>query len=164
MLWIDLKALNIESNCLNNIITAFESLRNREELSDDQGYALTVLTDKFVTCALSSERVESKFGMGIGEEAVTIAKEVNWHNHSKSCKKKLAGGQCRFDFPKYPLPQTEFIDANKTYKEGEKLGEERKKEILRKVRKVLLEEINGKIVLSQTVKKIMKDKKKRRNN
>ena len=161
VLWIDLKAVKIHSNYREHLLVAFEKLRNRQTLSKDEGQALAVFTDMFVTCSRDPKRIEKRFKTGLGEEAVKIANEVNWHSHSQSCRKKSGEGQCRFNFPKYPLPYTEFVDGNKVYEEGEKLSEERRNEIIKKVEKVLIVQENGKSVVSPTVKKILEKKTER---
>ena len=40
----------------------------------------------------------------VGEEVVRIAKEVNQHHHTKTCKKHSP--KCRFRYPKYPVWKT----------------------------------------------------------
>lgn len=159
--WIDLKAVKIHSNYREHLLVAFEKLRNRQTLSKDEGQALAVFTDMFVTCSRDPKRIEKRFKTGLGKEAVKIANEVNWHSHSQSCRKKSGEGQCRFNFPKYPLPYTEFVDGNKVYEEGEKLSEERRNEIIKKVKKVLIVQEKGKSVVSPTVKKILEEKTER---
>merc|ERR1740128_726246 len=130
--------------------SAFKTMSERQPVTAEEKKALEQFTDEFVTC--------SKNPQVAGKKAVRIAKEVNWHGHSQSCRKKSAQGKCRFNFPKYPLQKTEFIDANKEYEEGEKLTEKRRTNILKRVRKVLLEEVNGKMVVSKAVEKIMEEK------
>ena len=117
---------------------AFLNLRNRQPLDESESEALERFTDMFATCSLDPKVA--------GEEAVKIAKEVNWHGHSKSCRKKTIEGKCRFNFPRFPMASTTFIDINKKLEEGEKISEERRVEILGKVLNVLVEEENGKVL------------------
>ena len=151
MFWIDLKNVQVPHVRQEHLLGAFETLRRRVAVGEQEQEALERFTRKFVTCSLDPEKV--------GEEAVKIAKEVNWHGHSQSCRKNSAGGKCRFNFPKYPLPHPVFVDANKVFKEGERLSDERRNYILKKVMSVLVELENGKMVVSKTVKRIMEEKK-----
>ena len=83
-----------------------------------------------------------------GEEAVKIAEETNWHGHSKSCKK---GGArlCRWKFPRFPLARTIFVDANRDDSEEWKMEASVRDEILDRVMRVLVEEKDGRTVLSR---------------
>ena len=163
VLWVDLKEIKFEDyggqgrmlpdaaqTTWNSYLrNAFLNLRNRQPLDESESEALERFTDMFATCSLDPKVA--------GEEAVKIAKEVNWHGHSKSCRKKTIERKCRFNFPRFPMASTTFIDINKKLEEGEKISEERRVEILRKVLNVLVEEENGK-VLSKAVKEIMEKK------
>ena len=148
--WVDLKNVKVDGMEQGDLQSAFKTMSERQPVTAEEKKALEQFTDEFVTC--------SKNPQVAGKKAVKIAKEVNWHGHSQSCRKKSAQGKCRFNFPKYPLQKTEFIDANKEYEEGEKLTEKRRTNILKRVRKVLLEEVNGKMVVSKAVEKIMEEK------
>ena len=79
VLWLDTKELKIEG--VNNLVLreAYNRLRHSQALEDEELRALERFTDTFVTCTRCA-------GM-VGEEAVRIAEETNWHGHSKSCKK-----------------------------------------------------------------------------
>jgi hypothetical protein len=89
----------------------------------------------------------------VGEEAVAIAEEVNWHSHSKSCFK---GGRntCRWKFPKFPLARTIFIDSNREDKPP-RLDPQDRQNILNAVMRVLVEDQNGQKKISYNVIKIM---------
>ena len=159
VLWVDLKEIKFPgvSECdratwNDRLCNAFLLLRLRQPLDQFEVEALELFTDMFVTCSLDPEVA--------GEEAVKIAKEVNWHGHSKSCRKKTIEGKCRFNYPRFPLATTTFIDINRKLELEEKVGEKRKVEILQKVAKALVDEENGKEVVSMAVKKIMEEKTK----
>ena len=149
VLWLDTKELKIEG--VNNLVLreAYNRLRHSQALEEEELRALERFTDTFVTCTRCA-------GM-VGEEAVRIAEETNWHGHSKSCKK---GGRrtCRWKFPRFPLARTIFVDANRDDKEEVKSKAEDREDILDRVTKVLVEEKGGKMVLSNRVKQIMLSK------
>ena len=149
VLWLDTKELKIEG--VNNLVLreAYNRLRHSQALEEEELRALERFTDTFVTCTRCA-------GM-VGEEAVRIAEETNWHGHSKSCKK---GGRrtCRWKFPRFPLARTIFVDANRDDKEKVKSKAEDREDILDRVTKVLVEEKGGKMVLSNRVKQIMVSK------
>ena len=103
---------------VNNSVlqAAYRKLRKSEELEGYERRALEKFTDTFVTCTRCISVA--------GAEAVRIAEEVNWHSHSKSCKK---GGRktCRWHFPRFPLAKTIFVDANKEDRGGKMDTKER---------------------------------------
>ena len=108
--------------------------------------AIQKFTDMSTTCTRSTTVA--------GKEAVQIAEEVNWHSHSKSCRKE--GSQCRWKFPRFPLAKTKFIDVNRLVNEEEyRMSTEEREDILRRVMAVLVEEKHGKTVLSDDVLRIM---------
>ena len=82
-----------------------------------------------------------------------IAKLVNEHGHSKSCKKR--GPKCRWKYHKFPLPETVFVDANREVPEEEKLKSEEIVRILERVKALLIKEENGKEEVSEKVTEIM---------
>ena len=79
---------------------AFKNLRSDTKLNDTEKEALRTFTDMFITCTLNSKKV--------GQRVANIAKEVNKHHCTKSCRKYET--KCRFDFPKLPLKETLIID------------------------------------------------------
>ncbi len=68
--------------------------------------------------------------------------------------------QCRWLFPRFPLGETTFIDITKEIPDDEKLPEADRVLILERVTNVLVEEENGKMVVSRKVKDIMSQFKK----
>ena len=124
---------------------AYRKLRKSEELEGYERRALEMFTDAFVTCTRCISVA--------GKEAVRIAEEVNWHSHSKSCKK---GGRrsCRWKFPRFPIAKTIFVDANREDRGGRMDAKERD-DILDRVMEVLTEDCGNQKVLSKKVMKIM---------
>ena len=129
------------------LIDAYDKLRKNEKLNMAEGRALEIFADKFCTCSLNSKEV--------GEKVAKIAKLVNEHGHSKSCKKTHP--KCRWRFPKFPLPKTTFIDANREVPEEEKHKPEYIESTLKRVKNVLIEDRNGKEEISQKVLDIMQE-------
>ena len=142
----EIESTTIRINSKTLLVDTYEKLRKREKLSNPQTKALEKFTDKFCTCTLCPELV--------GKRAVQIAKQVNTHGHSKSCKKSKP--KCRWRYPKFPLHETVFIDKEREWKEEEKLTDEKRNYILKKVKDVLVEENDGKEVMSMRVSEIMK--------
>ena len=146
VLWLDLKELKIKGVNNTDLQEAYKKLRHSQPLEEEHLRALEMFTDTFVTC--------TRCVSVAGEEAVKIAEECNWHGHSESCKK--GGGRlCRWKFPRYPLARTIFVDANRDDSEEWKMEAKVRDEILDRVMRVLVEEKEGKKVLSETVEKIM---------
>ena len=99
-LWLDIKdieKLPIFSG--NHLSKGFEKLREDVKLNDMEKEAISNFTNLFITC--STNPIFNK-------KAVEIAKEVNYHHCTRSCKKYE--DKCRFDFPRFPLKHTLVID------------------------------------------------------
>ena len=144
--WVDLKEVKVEGVGDTVLKDAFVKLRLRNALNEEEVEAVEKFTDMFTTCTRCTTVA--------GEEAVRIAEEVNWHGHSKSCRK--AGPQCRWNFPRFPLAKTKFIDVNREVHEEEyRMPKEKREEILRRVMGVLVDEEGGKMILSKNVERIM---------
>ena len=77
---------------LRGISEAFKKLKNDIPLNDLELKALTNMIDEFTTVSLH--------GKTVGEDVQKIAKEVNIHHHTRTCKKY--DETCRFKFPRYP--------------------------------------------------------------
>jgi hypothetical protein len=88
VLWLDLEAL--DSN-FPGIKKAFSSLKFGSVLDKPENDVLIQFIDSFITCSLQSEVAD-------------IVKDVQVHNHTKSCQKK--GKVCRFNYPKFPSEYT----------------------------------------------------------
>ena len=133
---------------VDNIVLqeSYNKLKNSQALEAYERRALERFTDTFVTCTRCISVA--------GAEAVKNAEETNWHGHSSSCKK---GGRrtCRWKFPRYPLERTIFVDANRNVEDEQRMDPKMREEILDRVMRVLVQEEDGKKVLSKRVKRIM---------
>ena len=145
VLWIDFQEVKAEG--VNNYLLqeAYRKLKVSEPLEGYERNALERFTDSFVTVTRNVNLV--------GEEAVAIAEEVNWHSHSRSCFK---GGRktCRWKFPKFPLARTIFIDSNRE-DAPPRLDPQDRQNILNAVMRVLVEDQNGQKKISSKVIEIM---------
>ena len=140
---LELTGTHVNSETL--LVDAYEKLRKKEKVTNPEKKALEKFADNFCTCTLCPQLV--------GERVKNIAKQVNKHGHSKSCKKSKPN--CRWRYPKFPLKETMFIDKEREWKDEEKLTEERRNSILNRVKNVLVDEQDGKEVISPNVDKIM---------
>ena len=80
----------------------FKKLHDDLPLNGQEINAIVRLTDMFITCSLYPY-------LGY-EKVVEIAKSVNVHHCTRSCKKY--DDKCRFSFPKFPLKETIIIDKH----------------------------------------------------
>ena len=112
--WIDPEWLESEHEIHGNLIDSPEN-------------EVIKLTDKLVSCSINS-----------GDKKLDqIVKQVQKHNHSKSCKKY--GTSCRFGFPKLPSRKTKIakpLSGQMDTKE-KKAKEEKAKEIVEKAKTLL---------------------------
>ena len=124
VLWLNLEEL--ESN-FPGIKDIYRNIKNNKHFDSDQMTTVRNFIDTFISCSLQDENVSH------------LVKEVQIHNHSKTCRKY--GSRCRFGFPKYPSQQTivaqpllleDFPDKSALEKHQNKL-----QTVLEKVRKVL---------------------------
>ena len=109
VLWLDLSLLEKMNHNLEvtedpeepkifpNLKSAFRKLKADEELTEGDLESLVRLVDTFSTVCTDPYIV--------GEEIARIAREVNTHAHTMTCKK---GGRefCRFRFPRFPSERT----------------------------------------------------------
>ena len=72
---------------------AFTKLRQGKPLEDDEKEIMVRFVDAMTTVSLCPAEV--------GEDVVKLAREVNTHKHTKTCKKMIEL-LCRFLYPKYP--------------------------------------------------------------
>ena len=89
VLWLDLKELDSDFPGIKEI---FKNIKNNENFDDNQMVILQGFIDNFISCSLQDETVHH------------IVKDVQIHNHSKTCRKY--GSKCRFGFPKFPSERT----------------------------------------------------------
>ena len=82
---------------MEGLSEVFNKLRNDDStLTAENLTSLRNFIDSFVT-------VSTHIGT-VGQEAAKIAKEVQNHHHTKTCRKH--GTECRFKFPRPPAPHT----------------------------------------------------------
>ena len=148
VLWLDLKEVKVKGVSKVTLGDAFKKLRFSQALDEEEIEAIEKFTDTFVTCTRCISVA--------GADAVRKAEETNWHGHSSSCYKEGPSHQCRWKFPKYPLAQTTFVDANREVPEEEyKMSKEERDNILTRVMNVLVDTEGNKLVLSREVEQIM---------
>ena len=90
VLWVKLPEMEKQ---FPGITKAFSALYQDEELTDEHKTTIVNFVDTFTVCSLTDETVSH------------IVKEVQIHNHSKSCRKKNPKS-CRFGYPKFPSDRT----------------------------------------------------------
>ena len=79
-----------------NIDIAFKKLRNDVPLNDEELDPLKNFVEEFTTVSLHINTV--------GKDVARIAKEVNVHHHTRTCRKY--NNQCRFNYPRFPSHET----------------------------------------------------------
>ena len=99
---------------------AFLKLKQNKPLENDNKLSLIKFINETVTCTLSAKKIQ-KFGLSRKRaiRIINMVKEVNIHNHTKTCKKYSE--ICRFLFPRYPSyytiiaqkPSSELSDEEK---------------------------------------------------
>ena len=82
---------------MKSLGTAFANIRHNVPQTDETLESLRNFVDFFVTV--------STHGPTVGEDVAKIAREVNMHNHTKTCTKN-GRTKCRFNYPKPPSPYT----------------------------------------------------------
>ena len=130
-----------ENRPLKGISRAFKSLKNDEVLNKKDIEVLKCFAEEFTTVTTHSPTV--------GTDVSRIAKEVNLHHHTHTCRKH--GDKCRFGFDKLPSPETIVAQPAR--------GEDRQKilskcnDTIIKVREVLSDEEKMKKILESFCKK-----------
>ena len=89
VLWLDLKKLDSDFPGIKDI---FDNIDNKKNFDDTQMATICGFIDSFISCSLQDKNVSH------------LVKEVQIHNHSKTCRKY--GSKCRFGFPKFPSEKT----------------------------------------------------------
>ena len=110
---------------LKGLSKAFKSLKNNEDLTKKEIEVLKCFADEFITVSTHSATV--------GADVSKIAREVNLHHHTHTCRKH--GDKCRFGFEKLPSPET--IVAQPAKGEGRLKLLSKCNDIIFKVREVL---------------------------
>ena len=88
-----------EKSCFKGLKEAFKKLRNNTKLESADIKVLRQFIDTFTSV--------STHGNTVGREVARIAQEVNKHHHTKTCRKY--DKSCRFNYPRYPTPQTIIV-------------------------------------------------------
>ena len=87
---------DLELKPLKGIKSAFKSLRSNKDLTKKDVEVLANFANEFTTVTSHPSIV--------GKDVSTIAKEVNLHHHTHTCRKY--NNDCRFGFEKLPSPET----------------------------------------------------------
>ena len=127
---------------LKGLKEAFVKLRNNMDLNENEVKALIKMVDEFTTVSLHEKTV--------GKDVVKIAKEVNVHHHTRTCKKY--NQTCRFNYPRSPFHETIIAQPLKVTKDEKDKLLKKQDEVLSKMMKVLDDE--------KVLENIMKDFKK----
>ena len=100
-------------------------MKNDEDLTKKDIEVLKCFADEFITVTIHSATV--------GADVSKIAREVNLHHHTHTCRKH--GDKCRFGFERLPSPET--IVAQPARGEGRQKLLAKCSDITFKVREVL---------------------------
>ena len=101
---------NIDKNIIKS---AYNKFRHDDNLTPEEEHEVTKFIDTVVICSSDPSDVELLLirkctnKRAVAERAVSIARMVNQHKHSRSCKKYgPTTSVCRFHYPKYPSTRT----------------------------------------------------------
>ena len=108
---------------LRGLSEAFRKLKNDIPLNELELDSLTNMIDEFTTVSLH--------GNSVGQDVEKIAREVNIHHHTKSCKKY--DETCRFKYPRFPCHKTIVAKPLKGTNEEKKILMTKHNENLNKV-------------------------------
>ena len=106
---------------MHGLTKAFKKLRNNLPLNGDDIRSLRRFIDEYTTVCIHENTV--------GKHVAKVAKEVNKHHHTKTCRKYDT--TCRFSYPRLPAPYTIIVEPCKADTPAEK------EKLLLKYRKVL---------------------------
>ena len=145
-LWIQLKSLEklikhpvrglvqeMDESCADavrpfgGIAEAFDKLRTDKELTEKELKSLSSFIAEFTTVSLHENSV--------GQAVAKIARDVNVHNHTKTCRKY--DDSCRFKYPRFPTNETIIAKPQRGTKAEKDRIVRHSKEILSKVSEVL---------------------------
>ena len=118
---------DLELKPLKGIKSAFKSLRSNKDLTKKDVEVLANFANEFTTVTSHPSIV--------GKDVSTIAKEVNLHHHTHTCRKY--NNDCRFGFEKLPLPETLIAQPVKGSTETKKDILKKCQETIKKVKEVL---------------------------
>ena len=114
----DLENEKDEESKQNELERAFKTLREGRmvtQMEPKQEEILIKFVDKISTCTLNPSSICEQIDEDsekVGKEIVDIAKEVQVHSHTKTCRKKN-NNKCRFNFPKLPMWKTIIAGEDK---------------------------------------------------
>ena len=92
------------------IRSAFKKFRHDDVIHAEEEREVIKFIDAFVTCSSDPSEVEPliirdcKNKEAMAKKAVEIARTVNQHRHSRTCRKYKTS--CRFNYPKLPSVET----------------------------------------------------------
>ena len=109
------------------ISEAFDKLRTDRDLTEKELKALVSFIDEFTTVSLHENTV--------GKDVAKIAREVNVHNHTRTCNKY--NNACRFNYPRYPTHETIIAKPLKGTKAEKDKILKNAQEVLKKVSAVM---------------------------
>ena len=142
VLWLDLDKLEKmntelevtedpdEPKLFPNLNSAFRKLKRDEDLTEDDVSSLASLVETFSTVCVDPNIV--------GVVTSRIAKEVNTHSHTGTCRKGERE-DCRFRFPRYPSAKTIIQRPWRLFK-GDEDRKKELKQVLKSVTNVLQDE------------------------
>ena len=137
-----------------NLKRAFKKFRNNDNLNNDEINCVQTFIDRYTTVSIHE--------LSVGKEVAKIAKEVNKHHHTKTCRKH--GSTCRFNYPKYPSPNTIVVQPCQVKDPKEKDALLAKYQtILRKVKIILEDENEIKKIMEKYDKQIESKTELRKN-
>ena len=122
---------------LKGLKDAFVKLRNNVDLNQNEVTAMINMIDEFTTVSLH--------GNTVGEDVASIAKDVNVHRHTKTCKKY--NEVCRFSYPRFPSYETIIAQPAKGNKTERDKILKKQEEILSKMSEVLQVEENVSMIM-----------------
>ena len=116
---------------MHGLKSAFKKLRHDGKLTSNEKESLRKFIDTYTTVSTHENTV--------GKRVANIAREVNRHHHTKTCRKHDTS--CRFGYPRFPSPFTIIVTpcTAESQEEKQKILLKNQK-ILRKVQDVLEDE------------------------
>ena len=77
---------------INDVKAGLENIKEEKDVTPTQKAAIEEFANLFISCSLKDK------------ETRDIVKAVNFHHHTKTCRKY--GCPCRFKFPRFPCSKT----------------------------------------------------------
>ena len=93
VLWVDWENFSeLPESDVENIKSALTKIREEKDIDQKEIESVEKFANLFVSCSLKNPLTEK------------IVREVNWHHHTKTCRKCTPA--CRFFFPRFPTLRT----------------------------------------------------------